>query len=175
MQQKKSIYSLCPLYFFHSTPSFTSIALFYSTTFPSVSTSSLFFIILYHIYKEHHSVTGINHFVPVTLWCSIAKYMYNKINKFKEGCNYMNLKKAKLFICTLLLTMTFVSASSVSASETPPTDTSTEENAPETESSEEIFHLPAILFFHYSKKQGFICRKDSKTVKTVVIILRKQK
>lgn len=138
-------------------------------------TSSLFFIILYHIYKEHHSVTGINHFVPVTLWCSIAKYMYNKINKFKEGCNYMNLKKAKLFICTLLFTMAFVSVSSVSASKTPPTDTSTEENAPETESSEEIFHLPAILFFHYSKKQGFICRKDSKTVKTVVIILRKQK
>lgn len=64
--------------------------------------------------------------------------MYNKMNKFKEGCNYMNLKKVKLFICTLLLTMTFVSASSVSASETPPTDTSTEENAPETESSEEI-------------------------------------
>ena len=69
----------------------------------------------------------------------------------------------------------FVSVSSVSASKTPPTDTSTEENAPETESSEEIFHLPAILFFHCSKKQGFICRKDSKTVKTVVIILRKQK
>ena len=34
--------------------------------------------------------------------------------------------------------MTFVSASYVSASETPPTDTSTEENAPETESYEEI-------------------------------------
>ena len=101
--------------------------------------------------------------------------MYNKMNKFREGCNYMNLKKAKLFICTLLFTMAFVSVSSVSASKTPPTDTSTEENAPETESSEEIFHLPAILFFHYSKKQGFICRKDSKTVKTVVIILRKQK
>lgn len=64
--------------------------------------------------------------------------MYNKINKFKEGCSYMNLKKVKLFICTLLLTMTFVSASYVSASETPPTDTSTEENAPETESYEEI-------------------------------------
>lgn len=77
--------------------------------------------------------------------------MYNKMNKFKEGCNYMNLKKAKLFICTLLFTMAFVSVSSVSASKTPPTDTSTEENAPETESSEEIFHLPAILFFHCTK------------------------
>lgn len=64
--------------------------------------------------------------------------MYNKMNKFKEGCSYMNLKKVKLFICTLMLTMTFVSASHVSASETPPTDTSTEENSPETESSEEI-------------------------------------
>lgn len=64
--------------------------------------------------------------------------MYNKMNKFKEGCSYMNLKKVKLFICTLLLTMTLVSASPVSASETPPTDTSTKENSPETESSEEI-------------------------------------
>ena len=76
----------------------------------------------------------------------------------------MNLKKAKLFICTLLFTMAFVSVSSVSASKTPPTDTSTEENAPETESSEEIFHLLAILFFHYSKKQGFICKKGKRKI-----------
>lgn len=157
--QQKNQYILYALYiFFHSTPSFTSIALFYSTTFPSVSPPR-YFLLFYTISTKN----------------TIAKYMYNKMNKFKEGCNYMNLKKAKLFICTLLFTMAFVSVSSVSASKTPPTDTSTEENAPETESSEEIFHLPAILFFHYSKKQGFIRRKDSKTVKTVVIILRKQK
>lgn len=60
------------------------------------------------------------------------------MNKFKEGCSYMNLKKVKLFICTLMLTMTFVSASPVSASETPPTGTSTVENATEAESSEEV-------------------------------------
>ncbi len=50
----------------------------------------------------------------------------------------MNLKKVKLFICTLMLTMTFVSASPVSASEMPSTGTSTEENTPETYAPELI-------------------------------------
>lgn len=64
--------------------------------------------------------------------------MYNVMNKFKEGCKNMNLKKVKLFICTLLLIMTFISASPVSASEIPPTDTNTEETTPETETPEGI-------------------------------------
>ena len=157
--QQKNQYILYALYIiFYSMPAFISIALFYSIPLPSVSPPR-YFLLFYTISTKN----------------TIAKYMYNKMNKFKEGCNYMNLKKAKLFICTLLFTMAFVSVSSVSASKTPPTDTSTEENAPETESSEEIFHLLAILFFHYSKKQGFICRKDSKTVKTVVIMLLQAK
>jgi hypothetical protein len=64
--------------------------------------------------------------------------MYNKMNKFKEGCSYMNLKKVKLFICTLMLTMTFVSASPVSASETPSANTNTNESSPEAETTEKI-------------------------------------
>lgn len=106
--------------------------------FPPRINYVLFFIILIFKLNKHHSVTGINHFVPVTLWCSIAKYMYNKMNKFKEGCSYMNLKKVKLFICTLMLTMTFVSASPVSASETPSANTNTNESSPEAETTEKI-------------------------------------
>lgn len=58
----------------------------------------------------------------------------NKKDGYIEG----NLKKVKLFICTLMLTMTFVSASPVSASETPSANTNTNESSPEAETTEKI-------------------------------------
>lgn len=45
----------------------------------------------------------------------------------------MNLKKVKSFICVSLLTMSVISTTPVSASESPPDNTSAEEITPESE------------------------------------------
>lgn len=50
----------------------------------------------------------------------------------------MNFKNVKLFICTLLLSMAFVSTNPVVASETPLTNTGTEEPSLETDTPEKI-------------------------------------
>lgn len=74
--QQKNQYILYALYIFSFYALLYIDCSFYSTTFPSVSPPR-YFLLFYTISTKN----------------TIAKYMYNKMNKFKEGCNYMNLKK----------------------------------------------------------------------------------